>query len=143
MASWNDLPFELKLTILELYDLWLPPPANNVLLEDLFSCPYDNRTHDYIPKVFQKYGRREVAIIEEHFLICKAYSKALIPALKRHIEGIRYQVWVIEGYLSKGHFAYWDQWTVPSAEDLAKWWRKYLEDRRRYAERLLEHVRNY
>lgn len=149
MASWNHLPLELKQDIL---GLCLPDMDDTAIREYISANPDGDNDLEPIQELAEADYKKDVRRIEPLFLICKAWSKALLPALNQHIRDIEKRRNVLKAEISAipkppyiprswsyqdGCPCCWD-YEPPDRKDLLKQWEYYLADREEYARKLHE-----
>lgn len=142
MTGWNDLPMELQEEILS---YCLPPLDYTTFRNYVDRIPVSWRTYDAVPELIREQVETEVDRIEELFTISKAFSKALLPALRcqvREIDAHRGDLWNEMAELRERPEPAWlfvtdsgsldgEYWPsrMPEKQEMLKEWDEYMERR--------------
>lgn len=149
MASWHDLPFELKLEILELsipviddtqFRKWVV-----VQPSDFWYCECMSTRNEE----FEQHTQEQFRIMEKLFLICDSWSKGLLSALLRHINDIEDYLKMLDTEIGElpDEWVDWGWCPCCAGKNLRsllsrfQQWKDFVEYGRVYAGRFLKYCR--
>lgn len=142
-TNWHDLPFELKTQIFAAVEL---PDTDDGTFQTYIdnTADYDDLDTHIVRDLIRRHASHQTRAIEDKLLVCKDFSRALVPALMVHIEDITGSVDRIDDQRTElwdmfcDDFFFYPNSSEPLNDCLALW-QDYLERRRKYAPRLLMH----